>query len=237
MPERFVRLPVRLPARLPAWLALALFGVGLAAAAWRQPAPPAAELAAAPVVSLPVADLPPAARTSAQRASLTRLADGRLAAAWLDDGAAETAAIRLAVRDNQGWREVGRIATRESTAAAAFMHARRLGRPILWAEGGWLHLWYEAYPLGPGAGASIMHSVSTDGGRSWQRTRRLESGPFGGLGSRLGDIPRPLADGGVLLPLEEDGREGPWLRLAATGHLVGQPRQLPSAQPSAAPAP
>ncbi len=194
--------------------------------------PPAAELAAAPVVSLPVADLPPAARTSAQRASLTRLADGRLAAAWLDDGAAETAAIRLAVRDNQGWREVGRIATRESTAAAAFMHARRLGRPILWAEGGWLHLWYEAYPLGPGAGASILHSVSTDGGRSWQRTRRLESGPFGGLGSRLGDIPRPLADGGVLLPLEEDGREGPWLRLAATGHLVGQPRQLPSAAPA-----
>ena len=155
-----------------------------------------------------------------------------LAAAWLDDGAAETAAMRLAVRDNQGWREVGRIATRESTAAAAFMHARRLGRPILWAEGGWLHLWYEAYPLGPGAGASIMHSVSTDGGRSWQRTRRLESGPFGGLGSRLGDIPRPLADGGVLLPLEEDGREGPWLRLAATGHLVGQPRQLPSAAPA-----
>ena len=103
--------------------------------------------------------------------------------------------------------------------------------------GGWLHLWYEAYPLGLGAGASIMHSVSTDGGRSWQRTRRLESGPFGGLGSRLGDIPRPLADGGVLLPLEEDGREGPWLRLAATGHVVGQPRQLPSAQPSAAPAP
>ncbi len=209
-----------------------LSGVGPAAAAGRQPAPPAAELAAAPVVSLPVVDLPPAARTSAQRASLTRLADGRLAAAWLDEGAAETAAIRLAVRDNQGWREVGRIATRESTAAAAFMHARRLGRPILWAEGGWLHLWYEAYPLGPGAGASIMHSVSTDGGRSWQRTRRLESGPFGGLGSRLGDIPRPLADGGVLLPLEEDGREGPWLRLAATGHLVGQPRQLPSAVPA-----
>jgi hypothetical protein len=112
------------------------------------------------------------------------------------------------------------------------MHARRLGRPILWAEGGWLHLWYEAYPLGPGAGASIMHSVSTDGGRSWQRTRRLESGPFGGLGSRLGDIPRPLADGGVLLPLEEDRREGPWLRLAATGHVVGQPRQLPSAAPA-----
>jgi hypothetical protein len=108
---------------------------------------------------------------------------------------------------------------------------RRLGRPILWAEGGWLHLWYEAYPLGPGAGASILHSVSTDGGRSWQRTRRLESGPFGGLGSRLGDIPRPLADGGVLLPLEEDGREG----LAAPGGdraLVGQPRQLPSAAPA-----
>ena len=186
---------------------------------------------------MPVADLPPAVRASAQRASLTRLADGRLAAAWLDEGAAETAAIRLAVRDNQGWREVGRIATRESTAAAAFIHARRLGRPILWAEGGWLHLWYEAYPLGPGAGASVLHSVSTDGGRTWQQTRRLEAGPFGGLGARLGETPRPLADGGVLLPLALHGKEGPWLQLAATGQLIGLLRQLPAAGQPAVSAP
>jgi hypothetical protein len=83
---------------------------------------------------------------------------------------------------------------------------------------------------GSGAGASIMHSVSTDGGRSWQRTRRLESGPFGGLGSRLGDIPRPLADGGCCCRWKKTGGR-PWLRLAATGHL-GQPRQLPSAAPA-----
>ena len=172
---------------------------------------------------LPAQRGPPAAQQP------TRLPDGRLAAAWLDDGEAETAAIRLAIRDHQGWREVGRSPP-ESTAAAAFMHARSLGRPILWAEGGWLHLWYEAYPLGPGAGASVLHSVSTDGGRSWQQTRRLEAGPFGGLGARLGETPRPLADGGVLLPLApHGGREGPWLRLAATGQLIGLMRQLPAA--------
>ena len=229
MPERLARLPV--------WLALTLFGGGLAAAAWRIPAPPPAELAPAPVVSASAGELPGAVRTSPQRSSLTRLPDGRLAAAWLDDGEADTAAIRLAIRDHQGWREVGRIATRESTAAAAFMHARSLGRPILWAEGGWLHLWYEAYPLSPGAGASLLHSVSTDGGRSWQQTRRLGAGPFGGLGARLGETPRPLADGGVLLPLALHGKEGHWLQLAATGQLIGLLRQLPAAGQPAVSAP
>jgi hypothetical protein len=62
-----------------------------------------------------------------------------------------------------------------------------------------------------------MHSISTDGGRNWSRTERLESSPYGGFGARLGQTPRPLADGGLLLPLAPDGS---WLRLAATGHVV-----------------
>lgn len=218
-------------ARLPGWLALALFGIGLAAAGWRVPAPAPAELAPAPLAQRTTEDLPPGARTSPYRSSLTRLPDGRLAVAWLDNGEAETAAIWLAIRDSQGWREVGRIATRESTAATTFMHARRLGRPILWSEGGWLHLWYEAYPLGREAGASIIHSISTDGGRNWNRTRRLEAQPFGGFGASLGEIPRPLADSGLLLPLAQHGSDGPWLRLAATGQIVGKLQQLPAATP------
>lgn len=219
MPERL--------ARLPGWLALAFFGVALAAAGWRVPAPLPAELAPAPLAQRAPEALPPAARTSPHPGSLTRLPDGRLAAAWLDNGDSETAAIWLAVRDSKGWREVGRIATRESTAAATFMHARRLGRPILWSEGGWLHLWYEAYPLGHAAGASIIHSISTDGGRNWNRTRRLEALPFGGVGAQLGETPRPLADAGLLLPLAQSGTDGPWLRIAATGQIVGKVRQLP----------
>ena len=205
----------------PRGLAFPHFGCGLPAAGWRTPAAPPLALEAVPAVQLAADDLPPATRNSPERVSVARLADGRPAVAWLDNDDPETAAIWLAIHDGKGWREVGRIASRESTAAAAFMHAQGLGRPILWAEGGWLHLWYEAYPLGRGAGASILHSISTDGGRNWGRTERLESSPFGGFGARLGEVPRPLADGGLLLPLMP---EGSWLRLAATGQIIEKVR-------------
>jgi hypothetical protein len=150
-----------------------------------------------------------------------------MAVAWLDSGDRETAGIWLAIRDATGWREIGRVASRESTAATTFMHARSLGQPILWSESGWLHLWYEAYQLTPELGAAIVHSVSTDGGRHWNRTRRLEALPFGGFGSHLGEAPVALADGGLLLPLSTNGKDGPWLRLAATGQVIGKTMQLP----------
>ena len=219
------------------WLALGLFCAGLAAAAWRIPAPPPPLLAPAAPLALATEDLPAAARLSPERVSVTRLADSRQAAAWLDNDAADNAAIRLAIRDNKGWKEVGRIASRESTAAATFMHTSRLGRPLLWAEGGWLHLWYEAQAPGSG-GVAIIHSRSTDGGRNWSQTRRLESAPFAGVShSRLGQILLPLVDGGVLLPLADDDRDGPWLRLAATGQIVDQLAHLPPAEPVGAPRP
>lgn len=214
----------------PRWLAIALFACGLIAAGWRIPTAPPLEAVPAPAVQLAADELPPAARNSPERVSLTRLADGRPAVAWLDNGDAESAAIWLAIHDGKAWRELGRIASRESTAAAAFMHAQGLGHPILWAEGGWLHLWYEAYPLSRGAGASIMHSISTDGGRNWSRTERLESSPFGGFGAHLGQTPWSLADGGLLLPLAQ---EGSWLRLAATGQVIEKIRQEIVATPPA----
>lgn len=206
----------------PRWLAIALFSGGMIAAGWRIPARPPLVPESGPIVQLATDELPSAARNSPHPVSRTRMADGRLAIAWLDNGDTESAAIWLSIGDSKGWREVGRIASRESTAAAAFMHAQGVGHPVLWAEGGWLHLWYEAYPLNHGAGASIMHSISTDGGRTWSRTRRLESSPFGGFGPHLGQAPKPLADGGLLLPLVPDGS---WLRLAATGHVIDKIRQ------------
>ena len=124
------------PGNLLRWLALALFGLGLAAAGWRTPTPPPAMLSPAPAAHLAGDDLPAAARASPERPSPTRLANGQAAVAWLENGEAESAGIRLAIRDATGWREIGRIASRESTAAAAFLHAQRLGRPLLWAEGG-----------------------------------------------------------------------------------------------------
>ena len=218
-----------LPPSVRRWLALAVFASGLIAAAWHTPAPPPPAFVAATKLTPALEDLPHVARLSPERVSPTRLADGRLALAWLDNAEADNATIHLAIRDSKGWQEIGRIASRESTAAATFMHASRLGRPLLWAEGGWLHLWYEAQVPGSGS-VAIIHSRSTDGGRNWSQTHRLESDPLGGLsGARLGQTLLPLADGGVLLPLAGDDRDGPWLRLAATVQVVDKLARLPFA--------
>lgn len=213
------------------WLPLAAFMLGLAAAGWRIPDAPPPALASSQAMPVAAGELPPAARISPERVSLTRLPNGHLAAAWLERGDAENAAIWLSINDGKHWQEMGRIASRESTAATTFMHTQGLGHPVLWSEGGWLHLWYEAYPLGRGAGATIIHSLSTDGGRSWNRTRRLSSSPFGGFASSLGQMPRELADGGLLLPLGPNDEDGPWLRLAATGQIVGKLERLPVETP------
>lgn len=211
------------------WLPLAVFGLALAAAGWRIPQVPPPVLSAAVAPRFVPAELPPAAQLSPERPSLTRLPNGNVAVAWLERGDTENAAIWMAISDGKNWRDIGKIASRESTAGATFMHARALGRPILWAEGGWLHLWYEAYPLGRWAGASIIHSMSTDGGRSWNRTQRLASSAFGGLGSQLGGWPLELADGGLMLPLGQADEGASWLRLAATGRVIDKLERLPEA--------
>lgn len=211
------------------WLPLAIFGIAVAAAGWRIPDAPKPALSTTAEPTVAVSELPPAARLSPEPPSLTRLPNGTLAVAWLERGDAENAAIWMATGDGRTWRDIGKIASRESTAGATFMHAQGLGRPILWSEGGWLHLWYEAYPLGRWAGASIIHSLSTDGGRSWNRTQRLPVNAFGGLGSRLGQAPRELADGGLMLPLGQANEGAPWLRLAATGRIVDKLERLPNA--------
>lgn len=216
------------------WLAAGLFLPALLAALWRSPEPPPAAFvaplqksvggapAAPAIVALPVA------AAMAGASSLTQLADGRLAVAWLSgpDDDASAAAIWLSTLGRDGWSAPHKALGRESIAAATFMHANQLGRPVLHAEGGWLHLWVEALPLGQWAGGSIVHATSTDAGRSWGRIERLATSPLGGLGNGLGGPPVALADGGIGLPgdLRLPGGASTWFRLSATGSIVGKAR-------------
>lgn len=216
------------------WSTAALFAIAVGAAFWRGPVaePPAfaspSEAPAHSAASGIASGMLPAAGAVAGPASLTLLTDGRVAAAWLagpaDDESA--AAIWLSVLGRQGWSEPQRAATRESTAAGTFAHLNKLGRPVLFAEGSWLHLWYESLPLGNWAGAAILHSVSTNAGKSWSRAERLAVSPFGALGSGLGGTPVALADGGLALPIDRrfPGHGGEWLRLSATGRLLDKQR-------------
>jgi predicted neuraminidase len=212
-----------------------LFAAGLAAAFLRPPSvePPAFAPASSPAAparqtaEMSLSMLPVAAPVAGP-ASLARLADGRIAAAWLaGPGNDEAAAgIWLSILGSSGWSLPLLAATRESTAAGTFTHMNSLGRPQLLAEGSWLHLWYESLPLGDWAGATIVHSLSTDGGKTWSKAERLQTSALGALGSGLGGPPLMLADGGLALPLEQrfpmPGSE--WLRLSATGRIVDKIR-------------
>ena len=216
------------------WISAALFAAGLAAAFLQLPeagvpgfaAPSPGGRAATDATAMEYTL--PAAAAQAGPASLALLADGRVAAAWLagpeDDASAAT--IWFATFGHDGWSAPQPAARRESTAAGTFAHMNKLGRPVLWAEGGWLHLWYESLTLGDWAGATIVHSRSTDGGKTWSKAERLPTSAAGALGSGLGGPPLALVDGGLALPLDHRlvGRGSEVLRLSATGRLVDKIR-------------
>ena len=204
-----------------------LFGLALAAAFWQAPESPPLVFAEPPPAlasALPpqfVADLLPRTGASAGAASLAQRADGRLIVAWeADNEAADDSAIWFSIRDKDetGWGQPYQIANLASTAAGTFAHLRGVGQPVLYVEGSWLHLWY----VGRGwFGDVLLHSLSTDGGKSWSKPARLQTSPLAHIDTRFGQPPFMLADGGLGLPL--GGRDG-WLRLAPTGQILDKIR-------------
>lgn len=221
---------------LPRWLAPTIFALALAGAVWRAPfpAPPAF---VPPPPAVPDASpaffssaLLPTAAPSAHAAALAELADGGIAAAWFAgtrEGAADVA-VWFATLDAGGWSAPRAIATREGTAAATLAYVRKVGNPVLHAEGSRLHLWFVSVALGGWAGSSLNHAVSGDGGASWSPPTRLQTSPFLNI-STLGRAPAvALADGGLGLPVYHEfiAKHGEWLRLAPDGTIVDKVRMV-----------
>lgn len=215
-------------------LPAALFIAALGAAFWRAPAPVEPAFVAPPVArpsklpALFTAEQLPRASESAHAASLAELPDGRIAAAWFAgsrEGAADVA-VWYSVLDKAGWRRPQPIASRESTAGGTFAHVRKIGNPVLYSEGSWLHLWYVSVAVGGWAGSSLNHSVSTDGGLSWFKPTKLQTSPFANISTLARTAPIPLADGGLGLPIYHEfiAKHGEWLRLSATGQIIDKVR-------------
>ena len=219
---------------LPRWLPPLLFVLAVGAAAWRAPAPAAPEFSRAPSAAASrapasfVAAMLPTAAPSAHAATLAELPDGRLAAAWFAgtrEGAADVA-VWFATLDAGVWSTPQAIATREGTAAATLAYVRKIGNPVLYAEGDRLHLWFVSVAIGGWAGSMLNHSVSGDGGRTWAPPVRLQTSPFLNISTLVRAPPLPLADGGLGLPVYHEfiAKYGEWLRLAADGRIVDKGR-------------
>ena len=226
-PERPAPSP---PAKMPRWLSAGLFAAALAAAFWRAPAVDPADfpempLAAPSTLAATFAvDSLPQITASAASPTLTQLPDGRLALAWIGANQEDQtdAAVWLAISGKTAWSEPVPIATRESTAGGTFAHVRRLEQPLLHAEGNWLHLWYASHSLG----STLVHSISTDKGKTWSKPERLVTSPFANLGTLPGAAPVTLSDGGIGLAVSHDlfAAHGEWLRLSPTGQVIDKAR-------------
>jgi hypothetical protein len=218
-------------ANIPRWLAALFFIFALGAAFWRIPPaatpgfapPPGAAPSALPALFSSVL-LPPSKAPA--EPTLTLLSNGRLAAAWSADSQddAEGRSIWLSIEEADGWRPPLRIASRESTAAGTLTHAGRLGQPLLHAEGSWLHLWYTSRD--GLAGDSLNHSFSTNGGQAWTKPAKLEISPLAGGELRPDAPPVSFDDGGLGLLLSRSfmSAHSSWLRLSATGQILGLQR-------------
>jgi predicted neuraminidase len=208
-------------------LLLLLFVGALGAAFWRAPTPAETSftppLAAVPstLPALFVSEMLWRDAESAATPSLTELPDGRIAATWLA-GPADALSVRFSIRNRDGWSRPVIVATQASTAGGTFAQVGTLGKPVLYAEGSWLHLWYGSNTVG----SSINHSVSTDGSKTWTKPARLQTSPFANFGDAVRTPPVPLADGGLCLPISHDfiGRGAAWLRLSSTGQILDKIR-------------
>ena len=213
---------------------LALFIAALAAAAWRAPQPtapafvPPAPAATATLPAFHSAAMLPQVAASAHAATLAELADGRIAAAWFAGSreGADDVAVWFTTLDRKGWQEPRPIATRESTAGALFARIRKLGNPVLYADGERLHLWFVSASVGGWAGSSINHTLSADGGNTWSWPRKLQTSPFANVSTLVRTPPLPLADGGLGLPVYHEfvAKYGEWLRLSPDGRIIDKTR-------------
>jgi hypothetical protein len=236
--------PAQPAAGLPRWLGALAFSAAFAAAVWRMPEvtapsfpppPPPATSSQLPVLF--AGEMLPVTGLVTQAPSLVMLPDGRLGAAWTAGSAddASDLVIHFSILERDGWRPPQAVATREGTAGGLLAHIRRIGQPVLYSEGSWLHLWYIA--SGPAGNRMLVHSRSTDGGRQWSTPVRLSTSPLAGFGTNLGSPPVALADGGLGLPLAHDliAGHGEWLRLDARGRVIDKARLThPARTPQAA---
>ncbi len=230
---------------LPRPLIALCFAVACAGAVWRAwPLAPAAFVPPPPPVNqgLPAeftVEMLPVAAPSAHAATLTELPDGRLAAAWFAGSreGARDVSVWFSLREKTGWTPPRAIVTREGAIADTRAYVRKLGNPVLLADGPRLHLWFVSAGIGGWAGSSINHTISTDGGQHWSPAVKLATSPFLNLGTLARTGPLALADGGWGLPIYHEfiAKHGEWLRLDSSGAIVEKIR-LPADGPQLQPA-
>ena len=139
-------------------------------------------------------------------ASLCELPDGKLAATWYGgsrEGATDVAIYFAArPRGQREWSTPRAILTPGMAARELNRAIRKAGNSVIFAdEAGKLWLVYVTITVGGWSGSSLNLTTSTDGGRTWEPSRRLTLSPFFNISELVKNGPAVLANGGWVAPI------------------------------------
>lgn len=166
---------------------------------------------------------PPTA--SCHSATSAPLADGRLFVAWYGgtrEGARDVK-IYGATLSPQGKTSTPRVLLdRSRLSRDVWRSIRKLGNPVVYAQGERLFLFVTSVSYGGWSGSSLNVATSDDGGATWSRFRRLRTTPLFNISSLVRAEAVPRSDGGFLLPTycESATKYGLALAFDASGRLV-----------------
>lgn len=166
---------------------------------------------------------PPTA--SCHSATSAPLADGRLFVAWYGgtrEGARDVK-IYGATLSTRGETSAPRVLIdRSRLSRDVWRSIRKLGNPVVYAQGERLFLFVTSVSYGGWSGSSLNVATSDDGGATWSRFRRLRTTPLFNISSLVRAEAIPRSDGGFLLPAycESATKYGLALAFDASGRLV-----------------
>lgn len=166
---------------------------------------------------------PPTA--SCHSATSAPLADGRLFVAWYGgtrEGARDVKIYGATLTSDGKAAEPRVLLDRRRLSRNVWRSIRKLGNPVVYAQGERLFLFVTSVSYGGWSGSSLNVATSDDGGATWSRFRRLRTTPLFNISSLVRAEAVPRSDGGFLLPAycESATKYGLALAFDASGRLV-----------------
>ena len=140
---------------------------------------------------------------SCHSASAATLPDGRLFVVWYGgtrEGARDVNIYGATLTPDGRTSEPRVLLDRARLSRDVCRSIRKLGNPVVYAQGERLFLFVVSVSYGGWSGSSLNVATSDDGGETWSRFRRLRTTPIFNVSSLVRAEAVSRSDGGFLLP-------------------------------------
>lgn len=142
-------------------------------------------------------------------ASMAELPDGTLAATWYAGSKEISPDVKIYFATQHPgdvkWSSPAVIMTREAASHDLQRYIKGLGNALLFAAAdGTLQLLYVTISFGRWSGSNLNLTASKDGGKTWEKSKRLFLSPFFNLSELVKNAPVPLVGGGWVIPIYQE---------------------------------